>query len=225
MGTRPRRAAAALTLIVMVAGCGNGGVLATGSPAPSRSTNPAASPAASVGHSSSSPLTYPAIADRGFTGSTCNLLPPSAIVALLPVRAWTQSTFGTDLVIEDNVSLQSGTDGSGNATCQEQWNMPGDSIPVEAATDFVEHASQAASYTASSLTPHHYRAGLPGELYSPFVSGGSPGTQVTVPYKGGFIEIDGTGLSAAQATSLLKVAAGRASRFTPTGTLYGASQP
>lgn len=222
---RTRHVAAVLLLAFLVAGCGNSGVPATGPPTPSRSTRSAASPAASNSHSSVSPLAYPAINARGFSGTTCNLLPPSAIGALLPVKPWTQSTFGTNLVIEDNVSLQSGTDGSGNATCQEQWNMPGQSIPVEAATDFVEHARQTASYTVNNLTPHHYRMGLPGELYSRFVSGGSPGTEVTVPYKHGFIEIDGTGLSPAQATRLLEIAAGRASRFAPTATLYGAGQP
>lgn len=114
--------------------------------------------------------------------------------------------------------------GCGNSGVAE-WNMPGQSIPVEATTDFVENARQAASYTVNNLTPHHYRMGLPGELYSRFVSGGSPGTEVTVAYKHGFIEIDGTGLSAAQATRLLEVTAGRASRFAPTDTLYGAGQP
>jgi len=205
-------------LAAVAAGCGNGGVSATRPSALSQGT----SPAASASDSSMSPLAYTSISARGFSGTTCNLLPPSAITALLPVQPWAQSTFGTDLVIEDNVSLQSGTDGGGNATCQEEWNMPGGSIPVEAATDFVEHARQAASYTASGLRPHHYRAGLHGELYARFVSGGSPGTQVTVPYNHGFIEIDGTGLSAAQATTLLEVAVGRASRFAPTDTLYGA---
>jgi len=77
----------------------------------------------------------------------------------------------------------------------------------------------------NGLTPRHYRAGLPGQLYSPFVSGGTPGTEVTSPYKHGFIEINGTGLTATQATKLLEVAVGRAPRFAPTDTLYGASQP
>jgi hypothetical protein len=221
---RTRHVAAVLMLAFMVAGCDNSGAAATGPSTPFRSTRSAASPTASS-HSSVSPLAYPAITARGFSGTACNLLPPSAIGALLPVKPWTQSTFGTNLVLEDNVSLQSGTDGSGNASCQEEWNMPGQSIPVEAATDFVEHARQTASYAVSNLTPHHYRTGLPGELYSRFVSGGSPGTEVTVAYKHGFIEIDGTGLSVAQSTRLLEVAAGRASRFAPTDTLYGAGQP
>lgn len=219
---RAWRVVAILMVAIAGAGCGSSGTPATGQPAaPSHGST---KPAPGAGRSGQSPLAYPAISARGFAGTACNLLPPSAIVAVLPVRPWTQSTFGTDLVIEENVSLQSGTDGSGNATCQEEWNM-GQSIPVEAATDFAEHASQAASYTANNLTPRRYQRGLPGELYAPFVSGGSPGTEVTVPYKSGFIEIDGTGLSAAQATTLLEIAAGRATRFAPTATLHGASQP
>lgn len=136
-------------------------------------------------------------------------MPPDAInKALPPVRHGNHS--GGTFV--DNVGLRKSTDGGGHAVCFEEWNA----LTRRFVIDFVPHGNQASSYEASGLQPHDYAAGLPSELWAWFKSGGNRVTTVTVPYKDGYIEIDGNAnLDVGQLTTLLRIALIRAARFAP----------
>ncbi len=152
-------------------------------------------------------LRWPVI--PGFAGTACNLVPPAAINKALPPVHHDSSPGG---VIVDNVNLFKGIDGGGNAECDEGWNARSQRFVI----DFVAHGNQASSYEASDLQPHDYPAGLPSELYASFQSGSGRVTTVTVPYKGGYLELSGNAsLDVAQLTRLLGIALIRAPKFAP----------
>jgi hypothetical protein len=200
-----------------LAGCGNSaippsaGSTIRSTPAPSPKTRLAAG----------SDMAWPALSEPGFQGSSCNLLPPQAFPAAGVTV--TPSYINPGATMDSGVGFLTGTDGSGNATCQEYWQDPqgGDD---ELAIDFLEKTTQAIiwSYTDPPEKPHDYAGGPQGMQYGHFVSGGVPGIEVNAPDGKNVIDVLGySGLTLPKLAKMLQIALDRAKRFAPTNTLYG----
>ena len=126
--------------------------------------------------------------------------------------------------MDSGVGLMTGTDGSGNATCQEYW-QDSTGNDDELAIDYLERTTQASiwSDTDPPEIPQSYAPGPPGMQYSHFVSGGEPGIEVNAPDQTNVIDILGySGLTLPQLAKLLQIALDRATLYSPTNTLYGA---
>jgi hypothetical protein len=210
---------------VALAACGTSAHTASPQPAPNV-THAASHPAAADPTPSSLEalaLSWGPLDAAGMTSTACELLPPQAVSRYGgPV---TSSNPEQDTVI-DGVDYATATDSYGNAKCNIIWYQ-NETTQVEVQVDFAHHdqGDSAQEWLEDDNNNQQPVAAGAGEYVETGESGSQVFNETAAPYNGGLMDVACTGLNASICTTFLKVAIARAPAYTPTDTLYGASQP